>query len=137
MNKFESVWIVDDDNIHQFFATKSLNHLKITDRILPFLDGDLALNTIKKIIVDKAELPDVIFLDINMPNMDGWEFMDEFNKIADGITKKILIFIVSSSIADADRNRAKSYPNVTDFLIKPILPDTLKMAFGLSEESLS
>jgi CheY-like chemotaxis protein len=131
MSQFESVWIVDDDNIHQFFATKSLNHLKITDHILPFLDGDSALNTMQKIIIDKAELPDVIFLDINMPKMDGWEFMDEFSKIAGGITKKILIFIVSSSIADADRDRAKSYPYVTDFLIKPILPDTLKMAFGL------
>ena len=131
MKKFESVWIVDDDNIHQFFATKSLNHLKITNHILPFLDGDLALNMIQKMIADKEELPDVIFLDINMPKMDGWEFMDEFSKMAGGITKKILIFIVSSSIADADRDRAKSYPSVTDFLIKPILPDTLKVAFGV------
>ena len=131
MKKFDSVWIVDDDNIHQFFATKSLNHLKITNHILPFLDGDLALNMIQKMIADKEELPDVIFLDINMPKMDGWEFMDEFSKMASGITKKILIFIVSSSIADADRDRAKSYPSVTDFLIKPILPDTLKVAFGV------
>ena len=131
MKKFDSVWIVDDDNIHQFFATKSLNHLKITNHILPFLDGDLALNMIQKMIADKEELPDVIFLDINMPKMDGWEFMDEFSKMADGITKKILIFIVSSSIADADRDRTKSYPSVTDFLIKPILPDTLKVAFAL------
>jgi CheY-like chemotaxis protein len=125
MKKVETIWVIDDDEIHQFFAKKSIQHLEICNQILTFYDGIEAMANFKKLSAQNAALPDIIFLDINMPRMDGWEFMDELSKILPKISKKIIIFIVSSSISSIDKDRAKSYPAITDFLIKPVSPGTI------------
>ena len=65
-------------------------------------------------------LPDIIFLDLNMPVMDGWEFLNEFLKIKNNLNKKITLYVVSSSIDPRDLERVKSFNMVTDYLIKPI-----------------
>ena len=69
---------------------------------------------------DEDKLPDIIFLDLNMPVMDGWEFLNEFIKIKNSLHKKITLYVVSSSIDPRDLERAKSFNLVTDYLIKPI-----------------
>lgn len=130
MKKNEIFWVIDDDDIHQFFAKKSIEHLNNGNQVLPFLGGGEALKIFQQINTVDGELPDIILLDINMPGMDGWEFMDEFSKILPQITKKIAIFIVSSSIAEIDRERAKSYPAISGFLIKPISPNMIMQFFG-------
>jgi CheY-like chemotaxis protein len=66
------------------------------------------------------KLPEIIFLDLNMPVMDGWEFLGEFVKIKNNFDKKISLYVVSSSIDPRDLERAKSFNLVTDYLIKPI-----------------
>ncbi|PLB17916.1 MAG: Two-component response regulator [Flavobacteriaceae bacterium FS1-H7996/R] len=65
-------------------------------------------------------LPDVILLDLNMPVMDGWEFLEEFISLKPKLEKKIPIYIVSSSNDPADIMKAKSISEVTDFIIKPV-----------------
>ena len=85
MKKVETIWVIDDDEIHQFFAKKSIQHLEICNQILTFYDGIEAMANFKKLSAQNAALPDIIFLDINMPRMDGWEFMDELSK-----TKKVM-----------------------------------------------
>lgn len=70
---------------------------------------------------DNSELlPDVIFLDINMPIMNGWQFLDEFKKMQNSIDKNITIYLVSSSFDDRDISRSKDYAEVTDYIIKPV-----------------
>ncbi|MBA3986853.1 MAG: response regulator, partial [Flavobacteriales bacterium] len=71
-------------------------------------------------------LPDIIFLDINMPEMDGWEFMDEFIQIQKSLSKKITIYIVSSSIAFQDTEKANRYKEISGYIIKPFQADCLK-----------
>ncbi|MFT6828560.1 MAG: CheY-like chemotaxis protein, partial [Roseivirga sp.] len=68
-------------------------------------------------------LPEIILLDLNMPVMDGWQFLDQFVQIP--TKKKTTIYIVTSSIDPEDLNRAKSYEAVTNYLVKPINIDTL------------
>lgn len=68
----------------------------------------------------RAGKADVMFLDLNMPVMDGWEFLNEFIKIKNNLNKKITLYVVSSSIDPRDLERAKSFNLVTDYLIKPI-----------------
>ena len=76
------------------------------------------------------KIPDVIFLDLNMPIMDGWEFLDEFLKIPRSLKKRITLYVVSSSIDPRDINRAKSISLVEDYLIKPITYEELKKVFS-------
>ena len=65
-------------------------------------------------------LPDILFLDLFMPIMDGWQFLEEFLSVKPNLAKPILIYVVSSSIYPEDISKAKSYSDVFDYIIKPI-----------------
>lgn len=65
-------------------------------------------------------MPDAIYLDIEMPIMNGWEFMDEFLKLPEDIRSKINIFIVTSSISNDDKDKAASYPEIKKYITKPL-----------------
>ncbi len=114
------VSIVDDDRIQQFAMTKTIEFTKRIKKILVFSDGEEAYEHLIENIAFAEELPDVIFLDLNMPYMDGWEFLDEFANIKPRLPKKIIIYIVSSSVSEMDISRAKQISDVTDYIVKPI-----------------
>jgi CheY-like chemotaxis protein len=91
--------------------------------ITDFLDGNKALTYLREHCSSPELLPDVIFLDLRMPIMDGWEFLDEYRNIAPILSKPNRLYVFSSSISSYDIERAKTNPNVTDFIIKPILKE--------------
>ena len=93
--------------------------------IMIFNNGYHALNNLKSIIETGEHVPDVILLDLNMPIMDGWQFLDEFVKIK--CEKEIHIYIVSSSVDPADRKRVDNYQNISNFILKPISKKELEM----------
>jgi CheY-like chemotaxis protein len=112
--------VVDDDTVYQFTASRTLKATKMTEQILQFPNGQEALNFLHTNAANPSRLPDIIFLDINMPITDGWMFLDEFRKSKDEFSKKMRIYRVSSSIDPRDLNRAKSNPEVSDYVEKPI-----------------
>lgn len=125
MKKIDVACIIDDDPIFIFGAKRMMELSDFCNSFMIFKNGQEALNNLKPIMNSGQEaIPDVILLDINMPIMDGWEFLDEFIKIESH--KLITIYIVSSSIDPVDLNRAKRYENVTNYIIKPISLKTLK-----------
>ena len=102
-----SIFIIDDDSITVFGIKKLLSSVVICDQITSFTNGKDAIQLIKSNITKPEDLPDVIFLDLNMPIMDGWGFLDEIITIP---TQKIMtINIVTSSISHSDRERAMTY----------------------------
>lgn len=133
MKILKTVWVVDDDDIHQFFAKKSIEQFSAGSRIIAFSNGQAALSDFKRLLLTPDHLPDIIFLDINMPEMDGWEIMDQLCELLPKQPRKINIYIVSSSIATSDRERAKTYAEITGFLIKPIIPNMLAEILGGSQ----
>ena len=112
--------IVDDDKIFQLTASKTIKATAITDNILQFENGEAALTYLKANLKNSENLPDYIFLDINMPFVDGWMFLDDYAALKSLLTKPISIFMVSSSIDERDINRAKNNCNVRDYVTKPV-----------------
>ncbi|ADV50898.1 response regulator receiver protein [Cellulophaga algicola DSM 14237] len=121
-----NICIVDDDNIYQYTIVKTIKSLDFASKIITFSDGEEALNFVLKNLNDKIELPDIILLDINMPIMDGFQFMEEFVKIKPKLGKKIVIYMVSSSVDPKDIERTKKISAISDYIIKPIEIEKLK-----------
>ncbi|MGY6561341.1 MAG: response regulator [Luteibaculaceae bacterium] len=85
-----------------------------------FVNGQVALHAIKA----SEELPDLILLDINMPVMDGWEFLESLKELNEAVNK-IPVYILTSSIDPEDEVKAKEYPNVKGYVIKPLSKNRL------------
>ncbi len=114
------VCVIDDDDIYQFLLKKELKHTNLVDKIEVFTDGQKAIDYFIENKKSIELLPDVIFLDINMPIMNGWQSLEQFKQIQPKIAKEITIYLVSSSFDDRDINRSKEYTEVTDYIIKPV-----------------
>lgn len=115
------IWVIDDDIIYQTIINKLIQKSGVFSTHSSFMNGKEAIitlnNTLEK---DDNSLPDIILLDINMPVMDGWEFMEEIKRIKSKINKHILIYIVSSSIAIEDRDKSKTFTDIMGYIPKPI-----------------
>lgn len=111
MKKFNSICIIDDDPITVFGIRKLLDSIITYNTINTFVNGKIAIDGIKNIIEQNQEIPEVIFLDINMPIMDGWQFLEEF--IALPIKHKVRINIITSSIDSKDEKNWKLYKDKT------------------------
>ncbi len=114
------VALVDDDKIFQLTASRTIIATQVTDRILQFENGEDALEFLKNNLDNKSGLPDYIFLDINMPFVDGWMFLEDYARLKSKLAKPMTIYMVSSSIDPRDMNRAKSHSEVSDYVIKPV-----------------
>jgi len=117
--------IVDDDTIFQFTTHRTLSVSKMTGEILQFVNGNTALEYLTLHSGEKDSLPDYIFLDINMPVIDGWMFLDEYLKIKDLMAKEIQIYMLSSSVDKRDINKAMSFGIVKEYISKPITSGVL------------
>lgn len=122
----EIICIVDDDQIFQLTTTKILEKVGNAKKILTFSNGEQACEFLTDNNGNKEVLPDVIFLDINMPLMNGWQFLDEYTKIKPTLSKNITIYMVSSSVSDIDIEKASRNSNIASYYIKPVSIDTYK-----------
>jgi CheY-like chemotaxis protein len=116
----KSIFLIDDDPIFVYLTRRIITSIDSPCQIDEFTDGELAIGYLTQICDNPELLPDVIFLDLSMPVMDGWEFLNEYSELKPKLKKDILLFIVSSSISPQEVERSKSYRTVTDFLIKPV-----------------
>jgi CheY-like chemotaxis protein len=127
--KKRSIWVIDDDPIYQIIMKKIIAKSDLFSSICSFSNGKEAINELKKNINNNDFFPDIILLDIEMPIMDGWGFMDEMAILKSQINSKITIYISSSSIAIEDKERAKNNSYILGYMSKPIgLDDLIKIA---------
>ena len=125
MTTLKTLTLVDDDDIFVFLTTKIIEQTNLVDLIKVFGNGLDAINFLKENKNNVDALPDIILLDLSMPIMNGWQFLEKYNKLNPTIGKKITIYICSSSISPDDITRAKTISEVSDYIIKPITKDKL------------
>lgn len=118
------ILIIDDDDIFVLLNSKVITSIEKNVEIVDFEDGELALNYLHEIIDNPDLLPDIILLDLNMPVMDGWEFLAEYQKILPKIAKKIHLYLLSSSISPYDMEKSQQIAAVTEFVTKPLNKET-------------
>ncbi|GEC80184.1 response regulator [Flavobacterium aquatile] len=117
----KTICIIDDDPIYQFLMNKILHLTKIDIDIISYSNGKEAIDSIKSSLLDNKKMPNIILLDIEMPYMDGWDFMNNIELLMDeNSLSNIKIYIVSSSISHDDVEKAKSNKNVLGYYSKPI-----------------
>ena len=117
----QNVCLIDDDKVYQFTAKMILEATGLTSSIKTFFNGKEGIDFLVSPENQNADiLPDVIFLDINMPIMNGWTFLETYEEIKHSLPKNIVIYVVSSSVDESDIQRSKSFASVTDYVIKPI-----------------
>tara|TARA_B110000027_G_scaffold96918_1_gene102375 strand:+ start:3175 stop:3588 length:414 start_codon:yes stop_codon:yes gene_type:complete len=136
VKKLPIIGIIDDDTIYHFILTSIINKNKLAESILSFLDGEKAIQYLTENKMNNEKIPDVLFLDVNMPILDGWMFIEEYARIKTDITKKTLVFMLSSSANPIDIERADKISEISNYIIKPINLEEVKIIFD-SYETLS
>ncbi|WP_207534854.1 response regulator [Desertivirga arenae] len=117
--------LIDDDPTYHFLAEKLLSHYRHFQNYKCYTDPKAALTDLVDAYYGTEALPDMILLDLNMPEVNGWEFLEMFENMRVLIGKQIPIFIVTSSIDPNDKARALQYPMIKGFYSKPLSPAIL------------
>jgi CheY-like chemotaxis protein len=107
-----------------------MKEINFCESIIVYNNGQEALEGLILISESGQKIPPFIFLDLNMPIMNGWEFLEEFTKIPNNSLKKTTIYIISSSVDPRDLERVKNYKAVNNYILKPITPTDLETVLG-------
>ena len=129
----ETVLIIDDDQIQHFTIERTIQRHGFSKHVISFHNGYDALNFLHENLDCPEILPDIIFLDLNMPVISGWQFLQQFAVIKSKTKKKIKVYVVSSSIIESDVKRAIANKEVSGFIEKPF---RLSALIGVFSDSM-
>lgn len=119
MSEFQSCCIIDDDEFFAFNTKKLMKENGFCDNILQYTDGQKAIDGFIGLLIENIPLPEIILLDLNMPNKNGWEFLDEFTRLPLNQRKGVKIYIVSSFVSPENLAKAKQFDMVEQYIMKP------------------
>lgn len=117
------ILLVDDDNNDNFFHKRTLEKINVAKSIEVVNTGVQALEYLQD---ETRQRPNIIFLDINMPVMNGWEFLEEYAHLPSETRGKTLVIMLTTSLNPADRQRADENPLVNGFINKPLDEDNIR-----------
>lgn len=118
MSVLPIIAVVDDDTVYRRTVQRLLQSTELIENVLTFENGHFILDYLQN-QENGQQLPDIILLDINMPQMNGWAFLDAYEKLKPKLSKNIRIYMVSSSSNREDIDKAKTYNSVASYIAKP------------------
>lgn len=131
--KINLAYIIDDDFTTIELVRMNNERFGFCERLITFTDPVLANQTINEAIDKGIDVPQMILLDINMPVMDAWDFLDKMNDIL--LENGVCVFILSSSINPEDMEKSKQYSSVLKYILKPLSLDKIGTMLGLIQKS--
>lgn len=132
--KLNSILLIDDDEIANYINASVVKHVDCCETVVTVQSGQAALDYLTSENDGAYPQPDLIFLDINMPGMNGWEFLEHYQKLKESQRGKVIVVMLTSSVNPDDMAKARSMQEITEFKTKPMteqmLRAILKESFG-------
>ncbi|MBT29611.1 MAG: response regulator [Thalassobius sp.] len=129
--KIDTVLLIDDDEITNFLNHLTIDRLHIAKQIDAVRNGEQAINYLKKRIQERKAPPSLIFLDINMPLMDGWQFITAYKKLKQELAYLPVIVMLSSTNNPDDHDRAEKIEEIAYFKQKPLTAEVIQELISL------
>lgn len=130
MSKINQILLIDDDPATNFINRKIINDNGCADKVTTLTSAEAALEYLKANKESGNTQPDLILLDINMPGMNGWEFLEEYKGLDEGERAKIVIVMLTTSLNPDDEEMARKIPLVNDFKNKPLNASAISEIIG-------
>jgi len=124
MKHLKNLILIDDDEIVVYLTKRLVAETNLVKLTQVFSNGKSAIDYLNENADNADSLPEIIFLDLFMPIMDGWDFLEEYIMLKPKLHKQITIYIITSSVSPEDITRAKSYSEVSDYIVKPITKES-------------
>jgi len=124
--KLNCILLIDDDESVNFINQMVIEKLGCAEKVITCLNGMSAIEYLKSYEDGKHPQPDLMFLDINMPAMDGWEFLDAYQQLDKHQQSGVVIVMLTTSLDPEDKERAGRIPVINDFENKPLTIEKLQ-----------
>jgi response regulator RpfG family c-di-GMP phosphodiesterase len=118
--------IIDDDPINNKLCHLSIKKTVPEAYIRTFTNPEEGLKYLEEVFSVAEKNNTILYLDINMPEMNGWEFMEEFEKFNPEVRNLVKVYILSSSVNPHDKDKAKTNENITDYIVKPLTTNAIR-----------
>ena len=132
------IMLIDDNPHDNFFHERTIQDCNAAEQVLVMEMAEDALNYLKSLEHTPGLKPDIIFLDINMPGMNGWEFLDEYKQLDKSLQSKMLVMMLTTSSNPADEELAVKHGVTMGFRTKPLteemLMEVLRKCAGVQDE---